>query len=371
MIAYFFLGPLFLLVPRDTPFWEEYVRGHAKRATSIISIGVLVIILYITLLAPLIQVQIFSISLDSMILAVMMIIFSIQLIHGAYRAYNGIDARSIHTLNINIDNDYTIGNYSEEEKIRILASFIPFLGIFIAKRYPTEPYTIGKKVGGALAFILITLIVFYGGAVSTLVFALTIVAVVVFIMTAVYLFLHGEFLSLGIYKYIPTYTSIEAHISASILSLFDFFRVAFGGDKRRSYSDIYREKYMLYSQTATPETPYILPSWIIWVPVLNLITLPSLTMSRMSIYRPLILQWLLITILLILIVIFYWLQSSIGLYLLFPSLTLIAYSWKNTNIRAPLTSWIVSLSSLFTRGQEKVQKMWEQKEEVSFKYEEK
>lgn len=371
MIAYFFLGPLFLIVPKDTPFGEEYVRGHAKRASAIIGVSILIIGTYLFLLKPLVNFQFFSISLHSVILTLMMMVLSGLLIHGAYRAYHGIDARAIRTLSLDIENEHVSGSYTEEEKIRILASFIPFIGIFIAKKYPTEPYITGRKVGWALAFILITLIVFYGGAVSTLVFALTILAVVGFIITAVYLFLHGEFLSLGIYRYIPTYASIEAHISASCISLYDFFRVAFGGTKRWSYHDIYTEKYSLYSQIQAPEVPYILPAWITWIPVVNLITLPSLTMSRMSTYRLLILQWLLVSVVLGLIVWVYGWQSSMALYLLFPALTLIVYAKENTLTRAPLTSWIVSLSSLFTHGQEKVRAMWEKKEEVSFTYEEK
>lgn len=147
MIAYFFLGPLFLIVPRDTPFGEEYVRGHAKRASAIMGASILIIGMYLFLLKPLVNFQFFSISLHSVILTLMMIVLSALLIHGAYRAYHGIDARAIHTLTLDVSNEHVAGSYSEEEKIRILASFIPFVGIFIAKKYPTEPYTIGRKVG--------------------------------------------------------------------------------------------------------------------------------------------------------------------------------------------------------------------------------
>lgn len=369
MIAYFFLGPLFLIVPKDTPFGEEYVRRHAKRASAIMGASIAVIGIYLFFLKPLVDFQFFSISLHSVILTVMMTVLSLVLIHGAYRAYHGVDASTIRTLSLDIENEHISGGYTEEDKIRILASFIPFVGIFIAKKYPAEPYITGRKVGGALAFILITLIVFYGGAVSTLVFALTILAVVGFIITAVYLFLHGEFLSLGIYRYIPTYASIEAHIVTNLISLINFFRVAFGGEKHGNYVSIYTEKKSLYETKLAPINPYILPTSFIGIPLVNLITLPSLTMSRTREYRPLVLQWLVMTIALALIVWQYGFQSSMALYLLFPALTLIAYAKENTLTRAPLTSWIVSLSTLLSRSQEQVQKMWEKKEEVSFTYE--
>ncbi|MFZ2256487.1 MAG: hypothetical protein WAW59_06540 [Patescibacteria group bacterium] len=91
--------------------------------------------------------------------------------------------------------------------------------------------------------------------------------------------------------------------------------------------------------------------------MVNLITIPSLSMPRAREYRGLVLQGLVMTTLLGLIIWFYGLQSSMALYLLFPALTLIAYAGENISTRAPLTSWIISLSSLFTRGQQKVQAM--------------
>lgn len=46
MIAYLFLAPIFLLVRQDTPIGHPYVRGHAKRASLIMAIGLAVILLY-------------------------------------------------------------------------------------------------------------------------------------------------------------------------------------------------------------------------------------------------------------------------------------------------------------------------------------
>ncbi len=145
-------------------------------------------------------------------------------------------------------------------------------------------------MGNLIAFTIITLIVFYGGSVSTLVFAITILSIVLFIMTAVYLFMYDVFLSLSLYAYIPTYASIEAHIAASLISVYDFFRVAFGGTKRGNYTDLYGQKLKLYETTISPTTPYVLPSWIIAIPGLNLFTLPSIMSEGARPYRGLIAQ---------------------------------------------------------------------------------
>lgn len=179
MIAYFFLGPIFLAVRSDTPIAEPYVRGHARRASAIMGIGLIILIAYLFLLKPVLGFQLpFGISLNSVILTAYMVILSGYLIHGAYRAYHGVDAASVQSMSLSASTEQIGGTYSEEDKIRILASFIPFVGIFIARRYPVAPYTIGRKVGNLIALVLITLIVFYGGSVSTLVFAITILSIV-------------------------------------------------------------------------------------------------------------------------------------------------------------------------------------------------
>lgn len=190
---------------------------------------------------------------------------------------------------------------------------------------------------------------FYGGSVSTLVFAITILSIVLFIVTAVYLFMYDVFLSLGFYAYIPTYASIEAHIAASIISLYDFFRVAFGGAKHGNYADVYGQKLKLYETVIAPTAPYILPSWLIAIPGLNLLTLPSLMSEGARPYRGLIAQGLIVTLITALVIWLYGTGSSLGLYLLFPLCTLLAYRDTDLLTRAPLTSPIVSLMSLWSR----------------------
>lgn len=91
-ISYFFLGPLFLLVRGDTPFSDPFVRGHARRASVIIGVSLVIILIYLFLIQPLITWSLFGISIRSVILTIFMTILSFFLLHGAYRAYHGIDA---------------------------------------------------------------------------------------------------------------------------------------------------------------------------------------------------------------------------------------------------------------------------------------
>lgn len=174
------------------------------------------------------------------------------LVHGAYRAYHGVHSTEMREIHIELDSKLVSGTYTEEEKVRILASFIPFVGMSIAAHNISAPYQIGRKVGSLFAFICITLLTFFGGAVSTLLFVVTLAAIVLFIITGMYLFLRGEFFSLGLYAYIPSYASIEAHIASISLSIYEFIRVAFGGEKRETYTDIYARKYREYTRIIVP-----------------------------------------------------------------------------------------------------------------------
>lgn len=90
LIAYLFLGPIMLLAKKDTPLAHPYVRGHAKRATIIIIIGIIAFALY-RLLRNYLTFGIFGVSLGLIIVTLIMSITVLVLIVGAYRAYSGMN----------------------------------------------------------------------------------------------------------------------------------------------------------------------------------------------------------------------------------------------------------------------------------------
>ena len=77
-----------------------------------------------------------------------------------------------------------------------------------------------------------------------------------------------------------------------------------------------------------------------------------------------------ITLALALIMWLYGPQSPMALYLLFPIITLLVSASTNLSTRAPLTSPVVSLIVLLSKSKKIIQTAQEQKEEVSFTYEE-
>ena len=115
--------------------------------------------------------------------------------------------------------------------MRIIASFIPWIGIIIAALSPRRETLIGRKVGSLFALMILTSIVFLSGTTTTLTLIITLVYIGLIVATAVQLFGFSRFLEFSIYAKIPTYPELDTHIKASILVSIDFCRIAFGGVK--------------------------------------------------------------------------------------------------------------------------------------------
>lgn len=161
LIAYLFLGPLLLLSKKGTPLADPFVRGHAKRASIIILIGFISYIIYYSIHSILLF-TLLGISIDVVVLTCIVSGTILALMAGAYRAYNGSVAGESNWKSFAIpENSNQEGIYSEETKIRVIASFIPFIGIIIASRYPSRENIIGRKIGNIFIFLLLTSILFF------------------------------------------------------------------------------------------------------------------------------------------------------------------------------------------------------------------
>lgn len=370
LIAYLFLGPIMLFARPWTPLAHPYVRWHAKKASLLILGGVIGYLFYRSIHSLLIG-SIFGITIDTIVLMLLVSAILLILIVWAYRAYSGINADVLSWRSLSIpENSIQIWDYSEESKIRIVASFIPFIGIIIANKYPTLETFIGRKVGSVFMFILLTSILFFQGSTTTLTLIITITYIGLIVTTLVYLFGFSQFLNFKFYKNIPTYLEFDAHIKASIVTIFDFFRIAFGGMRQSDYHTQY-EKFLKENQRIEVATQaYFAPTWIIAIPGINLITLPSLRQSQYREYIPMILQGFLITLATGIIFTLYGIWSQMELYLLFPIITLIVEGQRNILVRAPLCSIMVDLYSIFKYTQSKLETIKQEGEEkVSHTYE--
>jgi hypothetical protein len=91
LIAYLFLGPLLLAAKTGTPLAHPYVRGHAKRASTIILIGLISFVIY-RYVREYLTFSMFGISIGLVVLTLIVSVTLLLLLTGAYRAYSGTDA---------------------------------------------------------------------------------------------------------------------------------------------------------------------------------------------------------------------------------------------------------------------------------------
>lgn len=77
-----------------------------------------------------------------------MSILMVRLILGAYQAFQGIPPKTTfqNIRNLFVETEFSYKDYSEEVKMRITLSFLPFIGIILAEKFPLPEILIARKV---------------------------------------------------------------------------------------------------------------------------------------------------------------------------------------------------------------------------------
>ncbi len=366
MISYFFLGPIFLMARSGSPLADPYVRLHAKRSSIIILLGLGGYASYF-FLKPLLLYPIFGISLATIVLALIVSVLVGYLVYNAYRAYHGDTATWI-SLGINssgmsgIDNSHR----TEAEKIRIIASYIPLLGIWISSKYDERSILIGRKVGTFAFIIIVSSSLFLDGA-TGLSLILTLLTIILIVFSGVSLFTMGTLPIFRIYDWIPTYREIEAHIGASLKWLGGFMRILGGSEQGNQYRTLYEDK-LAQSAPRGYTTYFPVSPALIGLPIVNVFTLPFLFQTKYSEYRDVVLQWLFLSVLFALVWYFYGWQSGLQAYLVIPMITLLSFAPLSATTRAPGVSIILWFVHLFGKWKEKIGEIKSKEEKVSYAY---
>lgn len=157
-----------------------------------------------------------------------MSILMVRLILGAYQAFQGIPPKTTfqNIRNLFVETEFSYKDYSEEVKIRITLSFLPFIGIILAEKFPLPEILIARKVGNFFTSLLIMSSILFGNG-NSLFFIIILIFLSIIITTGVQLIKFGRFLVLPWYTYIPTYHEIEAHGKTSLLYIWQWLRAAF------------------------------------------------------------------------------------------------------------------------------------------------
>lgn len=360
VISYFFLGPFILFAKKDTPLGEQYVQAHAKEASKIIGIMLVVYIFYFFIQKYInIGIPWLGINVATIVLATIVWVSLFYLARWAYYAYlwntpgESPSWAMKQFSNIEVSWVYTV--QSEEEKSRILASMIPFLGIWITKKYSLPIMIRGRVLGSLFAFLYIISLVF-SSEVWLIPTVILILGIVLFVVEGIYLFLYNSFVSWNIIDKIPTYNEVESHIKAWAKSVIEFFRVSFGKEKTGSYTDHF-EWFMVESQRheAHPDK-YFMPAWLIWFPFWNVFTLPSLFIKKFYSYRGAVIEGLIIT--LIFCFFFFYrndYSSPYLLLLLFPIVHIFVYAGDEKNLHTPGIGLITKFYTLAHKTRTNIQ----------------
>lgn len=349
VISYFFLGPFILFAKKDTPLGESYVQAHARESSKIIGVMALLVVWYF-LIRDFINFGIpgLGISFSTLVIAGIVGASLFYLARWAYLAYlwnspwEKYQWAMKQFSNIEVSWVYTV--QSEEEKSRILASMIPFLGIWITKKYNLPVMVKGRVVGSLFAFLYI-LSLFFSSEVGFIPTIILILGIVLFVVEGIYLFLYNSFVSWNILDKIPTYLEIESHIKASIRSIIGFFQVSFGKEKTWSYREHYANYLQDSQKNDVHSEKYFMPAWLIGLPFWNVFALPSLFIKKYQSYHTTILEWLIITWLFCFF--FFWrkeFSSPYLLLLLFPIVHILVFASQEKNIHTP---WIGLITGLF------------------------
>jgi hypothetical protein len=151
---------------------------------------------------------------------------------------------------------------------------------------------------------------FLNGSTTTLALIITIIYIGLIATTTVYIFGFSRFLNFIFYSKIPTFIELDAYIKAAIVIAYDFFRIAFGGEKRSNYQQQYQLSLEKNKYIQSPSIDYFAPNWIFAIPVVNLITVPSIWQIKYREYIPLIIQGIVLSLFTCLIMYFKGLSSQ-------------------------------------------------------------
>lgn len=369
MISYFFLGPLFLLAKSGTPLHDPYIRGHAVRSSIIIGIAFLAYLTYAFLLRSWLDFSIFGFDIQNILLTILLSTTILLLLQWAYRAYSGTTAEAIKDLHMEniFHSESTITQiHHEDDKIRVIASMIPFLGIFIAEKYPHPIIVRGRVIGSASAFFIMITSLF--SSEGGFLFSISIIlSVLLFVILSVNVFIRWELILSGFLTKIPTYEELEAHIFASIMSIREFFRIAFGGEKRQDYHAFYIHEMTQRGEKIVPTQKYFMPAALIGLPVWNLFCIPSLWIEQYREYREYIISGIIITLLGVLA--FLTTGNQYLLFLLFPIVHIFVYVSSDVSTYVPGIHILIRLFRIVWGFKKQIQEQNEQKTEAHFSYE--
>lgn len=150
-ISYFFLGWLFLLAKKNPNFSDPFIKQHAKIATKGHALFFIAYFFYSHFLSSFFSysIPVIQITIDHGIDIAFFAILTLFIIRGAYKGqYNAtaLDTEINNGLFSLQGRTFQFTGASEAQRIILLLSHIPFIGMMVAKRYPNIVTTTGARI---------------------------------------------------------------------------------------------------------------------------------------------------------------------------------------------------------------------------------
>ncbi len=323
MIAYLFIfiNISFLTNKNKVNINNDFVKNHTKTAI-LIHLWFLINAIIFAYFWLWFNTKLLWYSISDIIAITIFLILFWLLVIWMYRAYNWRTFKIWETLNykneakiLDITSNW---KFDEKDKLTILLSRIPFVGFIIYPKYKNNSLIESNtKLNLYFSIIFISLYVFWNPNLATL---FLLVYIIFIVATAVYLFIQNEIININLSKLPNSHLILNYYKTAKT-----YFSNYFWNKKEfPNFSEILKlklEEEKIKNKTSENNLKikdnFKLKNFIIYIPIINIITLFNLNTKQ----QKHIINWLLITIIFIIILVlnhFYWLNNNYLLFLLFP-----------------------------------------------------
>ncbi|MDD2486953.1 MAG: hypothetical protein PHS92_01105 [Candidatus Gracilibacteria bacterium] len=358
VISYMFLGWIFLLAKSNPNFEHEFIRKHAKKATKIHLIFLMIFIVYNLFFSKYLyySIPLVLISVDKIINLIIFAILTVSILKGCYKAHKGLDPSNVSLRKAYIDNsvNYDLKDISENEKMLYLSSLLPFLGIISSKNHENEFTKNGVKVGFILTFLIVLYYILNGFDSIFLISLFAYIFVIVYY--GVNVFINNKFSFPAFIENIPNLKISYLFIKTGFLYSIDFIKLIFGKNKvldfrskaiminkeDHEYDDLLRNYYT--------NDKLILSKKLIFFPIINLLFIPLILKDGKNRYFLAIIQGIIMSAIIIFLGISYGFKSNLEILVLFPVFLGVANIDSNPFYRIPFIYEIYKIFNLISFG---------------------
>lgn len=373
-ISYLFMWELFLLAKNNPNFSNSFVRNHAKNATKIHFSFLAVILVYKIFIDNYLNIimPIINIPISRIIEAFLYLIFTLLLIRWTYKAFNWKLAEEINIRKdyLKIETNIIDGEITETQKMLYIVSYIPFFGLLVDnEKSINKPW---MKIWWIFSIIFIIFIITNHGELA-LVISLLYIMFVVFAW--IIMFIQQKIVFSYFINNIYDLKTLYSVWRALFVYIIESFTIIVWKGKEINFKEIHSkiivkdEKYHNLANNYLTDSKLVFGNKLIFIPVVNIIYLPTFLFNKKSKYIIAIIQWLIISI--IAIILWYSEYSNFSILLLFPIFLWIANVWNNSFYRIPIIYEIYEVLDKLSFGIfSKIKFLKEKKnevQEISFK----